>query len=238
MTLSNRFLLGAGLMAAAGKAEGGGAKGDDKKTPPPPTGAAMGAASTGPKDEPAKDETKADAPDETPGPQVIKKINPKDVMGTKIRELPIPSDLYTVIGRAHNLRDGESQFGPWTSLRGEFEAVRLSDGETFISAECFVPGPAGDLLVQQVRKFITEEIPVTDEQAKKAGRTYKVTGEYVEMALVISTKASTRDAGQPYEFVVRPIVPVQKADALAALRERMQKTLPRLAAPKAPAAAA
>lgn len=233
MLLSNRFLLGAVLMAAAGKAEGGGAKADDKKpSPPPATGAAMGAAASGP-----ADETKADAGDEKPGPQILKKLNPKDVMGGKIRDLPIPSDLYTVIGRAHNLRDGESAYGPWTSLRGEFEAVRLSDGETFISAECFIPGPAGDLLVQQVRKFITEEIPVTPEQAKKSGRTYKVTGEYVEMALVISTKASTRDAGQPYEFVVRPIVPVQKADALAALRERMLKTLPRLAAPK-PAAAA
>lgn len=229
MLLSNRFLLGAVLMAAAGKGEGGGGKADEKKptTPPPVTGAAMGAAASGP----------AEAADEKPGPQILKKLNPKDIMGTKIRELPIPSDLYTIIGRAHNLRDGESQFGPWTSLRGEFEAVRLSDGETFISAECFVPGPAGDLLVQQVRKFITEEIPVSEEQAKKAGRTYKTTGEYVEMALVVSTKASTRDAGQPYEFVVRPIVPVQKADALAALRERMMKTLPRLAAPK-PAAAA
>lgn len=236
MFTSNRFLLGAVLMAAAGKAEGGGAKADDKKpSPPPPTGAAMGAAAAGPTETP-KDETKADA-DEKPGPQILKKINPKDVMGTKIRELPIPSDLYTVIGRAHNLRDGESQFGPWTSLRGEFEAVRLSDGETFISAECFIPGPAGDLLVAQVRKFIEEEIPVTSEQYKKTGKTYKVTGEYVEMALVISTKASTREAGQPYEFVVRPIVPVQKADALAALRDRMTKALPRLAAPK-PAAAA
>lgn len=235
MFISNRFLLGAVLMAAAGKVEGGGGKPDDKKASP--AGAAMGAAATGPKDEPQKDETKADAGDEKPGPQILKKLNPKDVMGTKIRELPIPSDLYTIIGRAHNLRDGESTFGPWTSLRGEFEAVRLSDGETFISAECFVPGPAGDLLVQQVRKFITEEIPVSAEQAKKSGRTYKVTGEYVEMALVISTKSSTRDAGQPYEFVVRPIVPVQKADALAALRERMMKTLPRLAAPKAANAA-
>lgn len=233
MLLSNRFLLGAVLMAAAGKGEGGGGKADEKKptTPPPVTGAAMGAAASGPA------EAAAEAADEKPGPQILKKLNPKDIMGTKIRELPIPSDLYTIIGRAHNLRDGESQFGPWTSLRGEFEAVRLSDGETFISAECFVPGPAGDLLVQQVRKFITEEIPVSEEQAKKAGRTYKTTGEYVEMALVVSTKASTRDAGQPYEFVVRPIVPVQKADALAALRERMMKTLPRLAAPK-PAAAA
>jgi hypothetical protein len=232
MLLSNRFLLGAVLMAAAGKGEGGGGKADEKKpTPPPVTGAAMGAAASGPA------EAAAETPDEKPGPQILKKLNPKDIMGTKIRELPIPSDLYTIIGRAFNLRDGESQFGPWTSLRGEFEAQRISDGETFISSECFVPGPAGDLLVQQVRKFIEAEIPVTEEQAKKAGRTYKVTGEYVEMALIVSTKASTRDAGQPYEFVVRPIVPVQKADALAALRDRMTKTLPKLAAPK-PAAAA
>lgn len=222
MLLANRFLLGSVLMAVAGKNEGGAGK---AATPPPP---AMGAAGTGPTD--------AAPDDEKPGPQILKKINPKDVVGKKIKELPIPSDLYTVIGRAHNLRDGESQFGPWTSLRGEFEAVRMSDGETFISAECFIPGPAGDLLIAQVRKFIESPVEVSPEQYKKSGRTYNVTGEYVEMALVISTKASSREAGQPYEFVVRPIVPVQKADALAALRERMAKALPRLAAPKKDAA--
>lgn len=241
MLTSHRFLLGAVLMAAAGKAEGGGAKADDKKTPPPAP-AAMGAMGTGPTEAPKAEEKKADESEALEaGPSILKKINPKDVMEMKIKDVPYPADLYTVIGRANNIREGESQYGPWVSLRGEFEAVRISDGKRFYSAECFVPGPAGDLLVNQVRGFIVEAIPVTEEQRKKAGQTYRVTGEFVEMALIVSTVASKRDGGAPYEYTVRPVVPVQKADALAALRAKMLKALPMLPAPKQvekPAAAA
>lgn len=166
------------------------------------------------------------------GPIPIRKINPKDVMGKKMKEVEIPSDCFTIIGRAWNLRDGESSFGPWSALVGEFEATRILDGQRFISTQCFVPGAAGELLVAQVRKFVTEEIPVTPEQLKKVGKTYKVSGETVEMALIVSVKKSGREGGADYEYVVRPVVPVQRADPLAALRARMMQSLPRLAAPK------
>jgi hypothetical protein len=175
-----------------------------------------------------------DAPTELEaGPIPIRKLNPKDIMGKKMKEVVIPSDCFTLIGRAWNLREGESAFGPWTALVGEFEATRIEDRQRFISTQCFVPGAAGDLLVAQVRKFVTEEIPATPEQVKKIGKTYKVTGETVEMALIVSVKKSSREGGADYEYVVRPVVPVQKADPLAALRERMLKTVPLLAAPKA-----
>lgn len=166
------------------------------------------------------------------GPTPIRKITPKDVMEKKMKEVAIPSDLFTLIGRAWNLRDGESSYGSWTALVGEFEATRISDGQRFISTQCFIPGAAGELLTTQVRKFVTEEIPVTSEQFKKTGKTYKVTGETVELALIISVKAAQRDGGAAHEYVTRPVVPVQKADPLAALRERMMKTLPKLTAPK------
>lgn len=177
-------------------------------------------------------EGKAPDTDLEAGPIPIRKINPKDVMGKKMKDVKIPSDCFTIIGTAHNLRDGESAFGPWSALVGEFEATRISDGQRFISTQCFVPGAAGDLLVTQVRKFVLEEIPPkSPEEFKKVGKTYKVTGETVEMALIVSVKESSRDGGQPYEYVIRPVVPVQKSDPLAALRERMMKTLPRLTAP-------
>lgn len=166
------------------------------------------------------------------GPIPIRKINPKDVMGKKMKEVEIPSDCFTIIGRAWNLRDGESSFGPWSALVGEFEATRIVDGQRFISTQCFVPGAAGDLLVAQVRKYVTEEIPVSPDQFKKVGKTYKVTGETVEMALIVSVKKSGREGGADYEYVVRPVVPVQRADPLAALRARMLQSLPRLTAPK------
>lgn len=163
------------------------------------------------------------------GARPIRKINPKDVMEKKMKEVEVPEkgiyDLFTIIGTAANLRDGESQFGPWTSLVGEFEATRLVDGQRFISTECFVPGAAGDLLVTQVRKFVIEEIPVTAEQYKKTGKTYKVTGETAEMALIVGIKKAQRDGGADYEYVIRPVVPVQKSDPLATLRNQLKSAL-------------
>lgn len=196
--------------------------------PSPPSGGTPPPASEAPKGE--------TAPPEGDGVEVgaipIRKITPKDVMEKKMKEVTIPSDLFTLIGRAWNLRDGESSFGPWTALVGEFEATRISDGQRFISTQCFIPGAAGDILTSEVRKFVMEEIPVTAEQYKKTGKTYRVSGETVELALIISVKAATRDGGAQHEYVTRPVVPVQKADPLAALRERVMKSLPKLAAPK------
>lgn len=172
------------------------------------------------------------------GAEILRKITPKEIVGTKLTDLivegtiKLPCDLFTLIGRAYNLRDGESDFGPWTALLGEFEAVRTFDGSnaTFYAPQCFIPGPAGDLLVQTVRGFVQEPIEVTPEQYKKSGRTYKVTGETVEMALIVGAKRASRDGGAPYEFTVRPLIDVRKADALAHLRAKVQHAA--LPAPK------
>lgn len=168
------------------------------------------------------------------GPEIVRKLTPGEVVGDKLKKLvmegtvKLPCDLFTLIGKASNLRDGESTFGPWTALLGEFEAMRTFDGSNkrVVSSQCFIPGPAGDLLIAAVRKFVQEEIPVTPEQFKKTGKTYKVTGEIVEMALIIGAKVSDREGGAPYEFTVKPIVPVQRVDSLGALRDRMLKMLP------------
>jgi hypothetical protein len=168
------------------------------------------------------------------GQEIVRKISPKAVLEKDLnkmivgQEVKLPCDLYTLIGRTGNLRDGMSDFGTWTALIGEFEAQRLYDGsmKKFISSQAFIPGAAGDLLVAQVRKFVQEPIEVTPEQFKKSGRTYKVTGEFVELAVIVGAKESSRAGGQPYEFTIRPIVKVQQADSLASLRDKMQLALP------------
>lgn len=174
-------------------------------------------------------------------PRIARRLTPKEIMGKKIRDVRIPSDLYTLIGRANNLRDGESDFGPWTALRGEFEACRLDESgapvEVIIGTECFVPGAAGDLLIAAVKPFILKPIEVTPEQKKKGGQTYEVNGDHVEVALIVSVKASTRDGGVGYEFVTRPIISVRKADPLASLRELMAKSMPKFLTAPAPSGA-
>lgn len=168
------------------------------------------------------------------GQTIIKKITPKEMVVGKLTKLVIdgvlklPCDLYTLIGRAHNLRDGESDFGPWTALVGEFEGTRIYDGShaRFLATESFIPGPAGDLLIQQMRKLVGEEIAVTSEEFKKHGKTYKPTGEFVELAVIVGVKLAEREGGAPYEYTVRPVVPVQKSDSLASLRQKMLVALP------------
>jgi hypothetical protein len=183
-------------------------------------------------------------------PIPVTRLNPKDVVGGDLKKLvmsqkiALPCDLYTVIGRAGNLRDGTSQYGAWTALVGEFEATNVCPGspafgEVFISTQCFIPGAAGELLVAAVRQFVQEPIPPPADAGmseaewfKKHGRTYKATGEFAEMALIVSARLNEREGGAPYEFIVRPIVPVKKADSLAALRDKMNTSMLRLAAPK------
>lgn len=209
--------LGSVLMMAKDKETGGGAAKEKEK-------------------EPEKDEGGKQI--ETEGQEILRKISTKTILGNLKKAVmdgttKLPCDLFTIIGRASNLRVGEGDNGPWTALLGEFEAVRLSDGQAFLSSQCFIPGPAGELLVNQVRQFITEEIPVSSEEFKKHGKTYKTNGDVVELALIVGAKPNERPDGAPYEFTVRPIVPVQKADALAALRDKMAQKVKLLAAPSA-----
>lgn len=164
--------------------------------------------------------------DEGEGAVLVGKLSPKEVMGINFRDeimsgrMKLPCQLYTLIGRAENLRDGESDFGPWTAARGEFEAVRIHDNKTFMGRECHVPGPAGEMLVEEVRKLIVAEIPATAEQVKKRGKTYTTSGGSVDLALVVGIKATTRAGGQPYEFTVASLIPVRRSDALAAMRQK------------------
>lgn len=175
-------------------------------------------------------------PDAMEGQEISKKISPKEIVGDLKKmvmsgDLKLPCDLYTVIGRAGNIREGESTYGPWVAALGEFEATQLiGDKKTFIGTQLFLPGPAGELLIEQIRRFTTEPIEPTEEQKKKGGgRTYKTTGEYVELALIVAAKVSDRAGGAPYEYVVRPLEPIRKHDALAHLRAKVQQKL--LAAP-------
>ncbi len=169
--------------------------------------------------------------------QAERRITPKTVMEGNITDmvlagqLSMPCAIYSVIGRADNLRDGESDHGPWTAALGEFEATRHSDGKIFIGKECHVPGAAGELLVTELRRFIVEQEPDTAENIKKRGKRYKTTGQTVDIGIVVGIKRSSRTGGAPYEFTVASIVPIRRSDALAALRQKAMAHMATLPAP-------
>jgi hypothetical protein len=174
------------------------------------------------------------------GAQAEKRLSPKIVMEGNLSDaiiagtIKLPSALYTLIGRAANIRTGESDFGPWAVAVGEFEATRISDNKVFVGLEAHIPGPAGDLLITELRRQIVEPEPQTEEEKKRKTRRYKSHGEIVDVAVMVGIRKAARAGGQPYEFTVQSLVPIKRSDALAALR---QKALGAMAALPKPAPA-
>ena len=54
------------------------------------------------------------------------------------------------MGRATGIITGDSDYGPWTGLLGQFRAISPK-GETFDSAQCFLPDVAQNLIIGQLQ---------------------------------------------------------------------------------------
>ncbi|HET8707117.1 MAG TPA: hypothetical protein VFM46_12515 [Pseudomonadales bacterium] len=159
--------------------------------------------------------------------QLLKKMSVKTLLGnvlalfpedpeTKQPKLGDKMDLFQIIGIAHTTKSGESNFGPWTSFKGMFEATRLDTGEIFRSGELFLPDVATDALLPAVHKNVEDD------------------GHGVEFAMVIGAN-TVADRTNPkivkYEFTCKPLLDVAESDPLAAFKNRV----PALAAPVKPA---
>lgn len=151
--------------------------------------------------------------------ELLKKISSKVVIGSKekIRGMVAKGaiELYTVYGVATGVRSGESNFGAWESLIGNFEACRTDDGVMFGSSQCFLPDPVGGMVAGQLNGGETSS---------------------VQFAVMIGAKPSDTAIG--YEYTVTPLVEPAENDALSVLREKVsaQKALPAPAKEKSPSA--
>lgn len=145
------------------------------------------------------------------GPEMLKKISARNVMGGKVEKPTKATDLYTVFGLANGLKTGQSDYGEWTALLGTFKAIRAHDGKVFFGAKCFLPSPADEMI----------------QDALSAAREHDANAA-VEFAYIIGVKPA--DTATGYEYTVRPVIE-QKADALAALESRIAGKVPALAAP-------
>lgn len=91
--------------------------------------------------------------------KLLRKISPASIMnetGGQIPRLDQPNGptefaLYNVYGIASKLRTGVTDKGPWTSFKGQFEAV-TPDGEVFISGQVFLPQPFEDMLMSSLQQ--------------------------------------------------------------------------------------
>lgn len=113
--------------------------------------------------------------------------------------------LATIIGIARSYKIGTSEYGEFAKFQGDFEAVRMVDGETFRAARMILPPILSEPLQTAV-----------DADESHSG---------VQFAFELGVKGSEVAIG--YEWAVRPIGKVSgTADPLAALREEAQKALP------------
>lgn len=153
-----------------------------------------------------------------------RKLSPKTIMGDlkrtaaemRVADFTGTKPLYRVIGSAHGVKTGSSDFGPFVAFLGSFEATRYDTGETFVGGQCFVPKAVEDMLLASLH----------------AGKK-KDENSGIEFGIEIGLKLSDTAIG--YEFTVTNLIKTKNADPLAALRAQL-KPLPRLPAPPKQAA--
>lgn len=71
-----------------------------------------------------------------------RKLSAKIIVGKRIGQVTEPKDLFTVIGIATGTRSGQSNYGEWTGLKGQFEVVRCDDGKVLRAPIMILPDAA------------------------------------------------------------------------------------------------
>jgi hypothetical protein len=157
---------------------------------------------------------------ESEGPELVRKLSPKSIIGGRFLPPSKETVLYTVIGTTHGIKSGTGDNGPYVAFLGAFEATRISkydsekrdfvpdpERKTFQAGQCFVPKAVEDLLAATVLKM------KEDRQ-----------GTAIEFAIQVGVKPSDTAIG--YEYTIKNLVKTSGADPLAALRSRVAGMLP------------
>src|SRR5438105_1760700 len=93
-------------------------------------------------------------------PTNVKKINVKDILGTKVANVAIKLKadgkeksiaLCRIAGIASAFQQGMSQMGEWFALIGEFAGVNLETGEVFEGMKCFLPKDITTLFIKTLK---------------------------------------------------------------------------------------
>jgi hypothetical protein len=127
-------------------------------------------------------------------PETERKLSAKIIVGKRIGQVTEPKDLFTVIGIATGIRIGQSNYGEWTGLKGEFEVVRCEDGKVLQAPIMILPDAA-------MAEFIEPQWPV-------------------QFAFLVRVVPSANSAGFEYEVI--KVVDPGPYDALEDLRVQLR----------------
>ena len=92
---------------------------------------------------------------ENTAPKFEKKLSSKVVVDKDVKSLRKIAEegdkaLFNIMGIATSTETGAGDHGPWTALKGQFEATNLETGEVFQSAKAFLPSVAQDIVEGQM----------------------------------------------------------------------------------------
>lgn len=117
----------------------------------------------------------------------------------------------TVYGRADGYKSDTSNFGDYKRFKGEFEAVRASDGHVQIASSLIMPSVFEDMLANAV------------DNAENG----------VEFSIIVCVKGvEKRDGSKGYEWVINTVRAPERSDTLAALRQQTIDAVRALPAPQ------
>lgn len=128
--------------------------------------------------------------------------------------------LFTVAGIARDTKAGESSFGPWMALRGEFGVVVPGLNEQIRSPQVFFPEPYSGMLIAAV-----QEIQSKGEKANvQFAASVYATRDPKKLPKLVDGK--TVELPVNYVYHVEPIIKPQESDTLSMLMEEAIKQLP------------
>lgn len=134
--------------------------------------------------------------------EILTKLSVKKVLG-KIENVTEKKILMQVFGVATGVKTGDSNYGPWEALTGQFRAINLETGQIYQSGICFLPQVALNLITHRVKED-------------------SVNG--VEFAFNIGVVPADNKAG--YEYSCEPLIEASENDPLEVLQKKMSNLLP------------
>lgn len=132
--------------------------------------------------------------------EILNKITVKGVCGELEGKLGDLKEMAVmkVIGIVKDKEEVTGQYGVSYRLKGEFKAIDMMTKNEYFSANCFLPGLAENLVINQM-----------DPQGDNA----------VQFAFVIGIKAAKNKVG--YEFSVMPLIKPSENNALMLIEKQM-----------------
>lgn len=150
---------------------------------------------------------------------LLRKISPATIFDKlprlDVEGAPKEFPLYSVYGVASKVRTGKTDKGDWVSFKGQFEAV-TSNGEIFMSGQCFLPQPFEDMLFSQL------------QAAQQADE--KASVEFAVRVFLVPPKAG-KPSATGYEYRCEPLIEATESSPVLSLRAKVLEKMKLLAAP-------